>query len=326
MRTPLVVGSLLVALGGCGARTGLGVGEESAVATPDAQPIETCDWVKEGPQRELVFATDLEYPKGLWITGCRIYFTETAGRNSGTRGKVSLGMYDLVTRERRVLVDNPRNCDAIAADGSGRVFLASPDVENTTSVTVVEPTTLVESPVASVPIQVVGLAMSKTGDLFLTGNDTPAVGPSARSLFRLPVGRYGEPALLASGLGLPRCMAELDGNVYVASTLTGTPESFGLTRVSPDGAKTRLVSTGWGTNSMSLSRKWLYGADDGGIWRERLTELRSPEVLPTSVPPKTAVAVRYEAALNVLVYLDRGTPTSDGKYQSGALRMLTRVE
>ena len=69
--------------------------------------------------------TGLEYPKGLWVNGNKVYLTETAGRNTSYGGKISLDQYDIPTAVKTILVDHPVNSDAVVVASDGKIYLTS---------------------------------------------------------------------------------------------------------------------------------------------------------------------------------------------------------
>ncbi|MFW9993625.1 MAG: hypothetical protein ACFFD4_16385 [Candidatus Odinarchaeota archaeon] len=73
----------------------------------------------------MTLLTDLEYPKGLWIKGDKVYFTETAGRNTVYGGTVALNVFDLSTGQENLLVDNPVASDAVVVASDGMIYLTS---------------------------------------------------------------------------------------------------------------------------------------------------------------------------------------------------------
>jgi len=173
-------------------------------AGPTALPIET-------------LASNLEYPKGLWLAGGSAYLTETAGRNTTFGGRVRLARVDLGTRLLTPLVDSPVNSDAVVVTANGSIYQASYQGAlpgELGQVSVVDPVSLVETPVTDLAIAVTDMFLDANGDMYVLGasDDT-----SAASLYRLPATSYADTSVVKRGLGRARALTRVGTDIYYAS-------------------------------------------------------------------------------------------------------------
>jgi len=189
MKCLLVTGA--VCLAAAGLLTFGGCGDDDKVTNPGPQPeafgIDT-------------LLTGLEYPSGLWVRGDRVYFTETNGRNTGYGGAVALSVYKLAAQTESLLVNNPTCSDAVVVTGDNKIYLASylssiPGESG--KVSVVDPTTLVETDVTTLEIAAKDMYLEADNDIVVIGSSDLL---AAKSLYRLPAGNYASPEVLKTGL------------------------------------------------------------------------------------------------------------------------------
>ncbi|HVO77095.1 MAG TPA: hypothetical protein VMT60_03835 [Candidatus Bathyarchaeia archaeon] len=256
--------------------------------------------------------TGLEYPKGLWIAGGKVYFTETAGRNTTYGGKVALSTYDIATGATALIIDNPANSDAVVVTASGTMYLTSwhgaipGDFGKVSSV---DPVTHVES-------QVTDLQIAST-DMFLKANeDILVIGESntvdANSMYLLPSGNYGNATVLHRGLGIAKCLTGAGGVIYYSDDYDvkrwvsiSTLESF---------------FPGKSVESISATSAWLYYADtERGTVARIDVGSRRVEMLADRLNGPTAI--RWVDSSKKLYLLEAGTDVNH--YKDGTLKVIT---
>ncbi len=255
---------------------------------------------------------NLEHPSSMWVKGDKLYFTETAGRNTSYGGKVQLNRFGLTTGTKDLIVDNPENSDAVVVASNGLIYLAS--YQNTIpgeigTVSVVNPETGVESHLADVEIAASDMAINSNDDIVLFGSSDL---PDAKSLYLFPALDFQNPVILRTGLGRGFC-AGLDGDMFYHADFTalyrfivGQADETLLTRsyvTSTTISETHVFTTvaEFEPNRGSLFRI----AKDGS----GLTQLVDGFSMP--------LAVRYDSASGRLFLLDAGTEA--GSYKDGKL-------
>ncbi|MCP4291399.1 MAG: hypothetical protein GY780_06140 [bacterium] len=181
----------------------------------------------------VVLSDNLEYPKGLFVDGNRVYFTETAGRNTSFGGKIRLSYYDLDLNTTNMVADNPTNSDAIVVASNGLVYLASytgSSIGDLGGMSVIDPATGIETELPDVEIGAT--------DMWIDGNDNITLlgqshSPSAKSMYYFPALDFANPTITQTGLGAVWCLGH-DGTTPYYSThdstfrigSNGTPELF----------------------------------------------------------------------------------------------------
>ena len=253
----------------------------------------------------------LEYPKGLWIAGGKVYFTETNGRYT-TGGKVDLSEYDLATSTKTLIIDNPENYDAVVVTASGTMYLTSWHGSIPGSlgkVSKVDEVTHVESQVTDLQIA--------SNDMFLESNeDILVIGESgdvgAYSMYRLRSGSYGSPEVIHQGLGLAKCVAEVGGVIYYS-------DDYDVKRWISSGTLETFVSSK-SVESISATSSWVYYADteSGKVGRISVGS-RTNEVLVSGLHSPTAV--RWVSSSKKLYILSAGTDAN--QFKDGTLKVVT---
>lgn len=252
----------------------------------------------------------LECPKGLWVRGDLVYVTETAGRNSPYGGVVRLDSYDMPSGVKRILTENPENCDAVVVAASGNVYLASPEGPSPGSsgnLSVVNPLSGLETHLADLGIAATDMAIDEANDIYLVGSNDFL---DARSLQLLPAGAYASPVLLKAGLGRVACVAKNGSDIYYSTPL-------GTFAIAGDGSTELLADRPFASISCSVSAL-LYadpaagtvgaiGLLDGGE-RVIASRLRSP------------VAVRWQPEERRLFFLEAGSQA--GELRDGTLKVV----
>ncbi|MGD1048674.1 MAG: hypothetical protein ABR899_08000, partial [Candidatus Krumholzibacteriaceae bacterium] len=156
----------------------------------------------------------LEYPKGLWIVGDKVYFTEVNGRYTPYGGKVALSVYDQAAVSTTVIINNPENSDAVVVMEDGTMYLTSwhgAIPGNFGKVSMVDPVTHVESQVTDLQIASNDMYLESDSDIVVVGESNDV---NANSMYILPSGSYGSPSVFHSGLGISKCVSEAQGVVY----------------------------------------------------------------------------------------------------------------
>lgn len=252
----------------------------------------------------------LECPKGLWVRGDLVYVTEAAGRNSPYGGAVRLDSYDLAAGVRRVLTENPDNCDAVVVAASGNVFLASPEGPSpgaNGNLSVVNPLSGFETHVADLDIAATDMCIDADDNIYLVGSNDFLDG---RSLQFLPAGAYGSPLLLKAGLGRVACVAKSGSDIFYSTPL-------GTFMIMGDGSTELLVDRPFASISCSVSALFYADPVAGSVGAiglltggERViaSRLRSP------------VAVRWQPEERRLFFLEAGS--QGGELKDGALKVV----
>ncbi len=254
----------------------------------------------------------LEYPKGLWIAGGKVYFTETNGRYTTYGGKVDLSEYDLATSAKTLIIDNPENSDAVVVTASGTMYLTSWHGSipgNLGKVSKDDEVTHLESQVTDLQIASIDMFLKSNNDILVIG-ESDDVG--ANSLYRLPSGSYGSPEVVHQGLGRAKCVAEVGGVIYYSDNndimrfiSNGTLETF---------ASSKSVE------SISATSSYVYYADteSGKVGRISVGS-RTNEVLVSGLHSPTAV--RWVSSSKKLYILDAGTDAN--QFKDGTLKVVT---
>jgi hypothetical protein len=268
------------------------------------------------PKEELkvsTLLTDLEYPTGLWVKDAKVYFTETNGRNTGYGGKVALSVYDTASKVKTLLVNDPENSDAVVVDSDVDIYLTSyhgalpGDVGK---VSVVDHSTLIESPVCNIEIASIDMYIDGADDIYIIGTSD---NPSAKSVYLLRNGSYDLPEVLHTGLGRTRCMSKSGSILYYANLaeilrfVGGTFESFATK----------------GAQSMSFSSKYLFYAEmsAGKVGRINIST-KSDLTLASGL--HSPLAVRWDGTHGKLYFLEAGTDA--GEYKDGTLKVITGIQ
>jgi len=260
-----------------------------------------------------VLLTGLEYPKGLWIKGNEIFFTETAGRLTSYGGKIRLCKYNVLTHQKAVLVHRPRNSDAVVVASDGKIYLTSwrqriPGERG--SVSVVDPKTNIETHLLDIEIASTDMFIDSKDNILIIGSSDK---PDANSIYLLPAGNYMNPIVLKKGLGRTQCISMHKSYIYFSNF--SAINRFDINDGSIEIFMKKFVI------SISFSKKYLYYASiiahSGVIGRIDLTT-KSDEILLSDL--NLPIAVRYDGITGNLYFLEAGT--KEGKYKDGRLSVI----
>jgi len=282
-----------------------GCGDDSKSANPEPQPEEF------GVDTLL---TGLEYPSALWVRGDRVYFAETNGRNTGFGGAVAVSVYKLSSHAESLLVNNPTCSDAVVVATDGKIYLGSYTSSipgEAGSVSVVDPTALVEADVVDLEIAVCDMYIEADNDIVVIGSSDQL---TAKSLYRLPVGAYASPVVLKTGLGRVWCVTEQGSDIYYSDQSA----IHKVTGAAP-------VETWYNKSVMSLaaSSKYMFYADYfGGTvgMIDFATKTDSTLVSGLHGPH----AVRWVDATSRLYFVEVGTQVNE--FKDGSLQVVTGIQ
>lgn len=269
-------------------------------------------------QVEIPFSTlltNLEYPKGLWVKGNKIYLTETNGRNTIYGGKICLSQYDTITNQTTLLVNNPLASDAVVVSSDGMIYLTS--YQNSIPgqngiVTYVDPNTKIEQVLLNIEIASKDMFIDTDDNILIIGS---SYSPDAKSIYLLPVGDYTHPSVLQTGLGGIWCISKNGGDIYFSDH--DTIKFFS----SPGG--TIHTFLGKSVMSMSFSTQYLYYADyfGGTVGRIKI----QTKVVETLISNLTRpIQIRYEKVSKKLYFLEAGT--SEAEFKDGTLNVCTLTD
>jgi sugar lactone lactonase YvrE len=256
--------------------------------------------------------TNLQYPQGLWPFGGSLYLTETAGRSTAFGGNVRLSRYDRATDELVLLLDNPENPDAVVVAADGTIYLSAWQGSipgESGSVSYVDPGSLVESPVTGLKIAASDMYLDSNGDIYVAG---ASADPGAASLYRLPAGNFADTVVVKRGLGRVAALSKIGPNLYYSNL-------EGIHRLDSSGTSTRLVQQ-TGVISLTSDGEHLYYAEvlAGQIARLDLQTLAVDTIVTQLASP---TAVRYQASISSLFFLEGGTAESE--FKDGALKVVS---
>jgi hypothetical protein len=256
--------------------------------------------------------TQLEYPKGLWIQGNKVYFTEANGR-AGYGGKNALNMYDVAARTRAVLLDTIVCTEGVVVTAGGNAYMTSwrgtkPGDEG--EVSFYDWTQAREAHVANLDIASVDMFIDSNDDIYIIGSSET---PAAPSMYRLPVGSYTTPQVIHESLGKTLCLTKSDDTIYYSEDggsinrfVGGNFESFVNKHV----------------ESMSTSTQYLFYADlSGGKIGMINISTKADETIASNLHSPTAV--RWDASTGSLYFLEAGTSAQN--YKDGALKVITGI-
>ena len=246
------------------------------------------------------------------MRGDRVYFTETNGHNTSYGGAVRLRVYKLASQTDSLLKDHPNCHDAVVVTEDGKIYLGSyvGSVPGESGrVSVLNPSTLVESNVCELEIAVKDMFLESDNDILVIGS---SYLPDAESLYRLAPPAYTSPNVVKTGLGRTQGVAALGSDIYFA-------DYTAIRKISGD------VTEAWFTkfvSSLSASTKYLFYSDQyaGEIGMIDLaTKHDSVLVSGLHYPFK----VRWIAETNRLYFVELGT--TDGEYKDGTLQVIRGI-
>ncbi len=266
-----------------------------------------------GPARGVSIETllvGLECPKGLWASGNVVYFTETAGRNTPYGGAVRLDSYDLSSGVKRVVTENPANCDAVVVAASGVVYLASPEGPTpgaSGNLSSVNPLSGLETHVVDLDIAATDMYIDAQDDIYLVGSNDFL---DARSLQLLAAGAYGSPVLLKAGLGRVACVAKSGSDIYYSTQL-------GTYRIAGDGSTELFLDRSFASISCTMSA--LFYADPAAGTVGSIGLLAGGDRVIAS-KLRAPAAVRWQADERRLFFLESGSRGNE--FKDGVLKVV----
>jgi internalin A len=254
--------------------------------------------------------TNLEYPKGLWVEGDKVYLTETAQRNTGYGGKLCLDQYNVVTGEKTVLVNNPQNSDAVVVASDGKIYLTSYQGSvpgESGSVSVVDPETNIETHLLDIEIASEDMFIDSEDNILIIGSSD---APDAKSIYLLPAEDYTNPIVLKTGLGRTWCVSKSGSYIYFS-------DHWRIGRFSNSGSVETFVTKS--VMAMSFSSHYLYYADwsAGTIGRINLATGSDETIISGLHGPRN---VRYDESSGKLYFLEEGT--DEAQYKDGTLKVV----
>jgi len=318
------------AAGSAGTVTGVGVGAATISATDPATGVSGSSTVNvsagnpgggtgSGPGVESgdgsikTLLTGLNYPWGLWVKGNLVYFTETAAFDTSFGGAKRLSTYDITTGAVTLLKDNPVNAETVVVSSNGTIYLGNYDNYSPGelgSLSVLDPTTLIETPLETLPIAIEDMFIDAADNIYVIG---PSDSSTAHNVFFLPAGNYTSPVPLATGLGRTWSITESGSTLYL-SLITGSA----IETLSPSGT----VSS-WGPfarNGLTASADELYYADTiaGTLGRVDLATGTHSQTLATGL--NNPGNLRYHPTTGALYYVEGGTTAN--KFTDGTLKVM----
>ena len=265
-------------------------------------------------QTPVTLVTNLDYPKGLWVKGNNVYFTETAQRNTVYGGKFCLDRYRISSGQAAVLVSNTENADAVVVSNNGKIYLtsylnATPGQQG--RVSVVDTAAMTETHLMDIQIA--------SDDMFIDANDNISlVGMSdfswANSIYYLPAGNYTSPSILQNGLGRVWCISKKGNNTYFS-------DLYSTYYFGPNGIVQPFMSKS--VVAITFSANYLFYVDyfNGTLGKVNLQTMADQTVLIGLHEPSN---IRYDAGTNSLYFLESGT--NAGQYHDGTLKVLHNVD
>ena len=211
-------------------------------------------------------------------------------------------------------MNNPVNSDALVVAGDGKIYLASyvgSTPGESGAVSVVNPATLVETPVVALEIAARDMFIESNDDIFVTGMSDQM---GAKSLYRLPAGAYASPEVLRTGLGRVWCMTKLDTNIYYSNLSA-------IVKIPGGGsAETFLAKS---VMSLSAASDRLFYADyfGGKIGMINLTTKADSTLLSGLHYPNR---VRWVPSTRRLYFVECGT--EGAQYKNGTLQVVKGIQ
>jgi len=256
--------------------------------------------------------TQLEYPKGLWIGGGKVYFTEASGR-AGHGGRDALSEYDIAAKTKAILKDPLVCTEGVVVTGDGGVYLTSwigTKPGDAGRVSYFNAALGTEEEIAVLNIAAVDMLIETTGDIYVIGSSET---PAAPSLYMLPAGEYGSPRVVHEALGKTLSLAKIGDVLYYSED---------------GGSINRFVGSVFeafvdrDAESMSVSSTYLYYADlAGGTIGRIAISTKADETLAKNLHSPSAV--RWDAASAKLYFLEAGTAAA--QYKDGTLKVITGI-
>ncbi|MBN1504704.1 MAG: hypothetical protein JW952_06575 [Candidatus Eisenbacteria bacterium] len=280
-----------------------GCGDDDGPSKPKTQPTMQVD----------TLLTGLEYPTGLWVKDGKVYFTETAGRNTGFGGKIALTVYDVGSGDTTLLADDPVNSDAVVVASDGMIYLTSylnsiPGDQG--KVSAVDPATKTETHVVDIAIAACDMFIEPDDDIYIIGSsDTPG----ANSIYLLSAGAYTSPSVLHTGLGRTRCISKSGATLYyadIASIWYWSGSKF-------------VNFADKGIISMSFSSKYLFYSDHlGGTVGAIDLSTKADVTLCSGL--NYPLSVRWDDADGKLYFVECGSVAN--QFKDGTLKVVTGIQ
>ncbi len=255
----------------------------------------------------VVLSDNLEFPKGMFVDGNRVYFTETAGRNTSYGGRVRLSYYDLDLETTNTVTNNPINSDAIVVASSGMIYLASyagSSVGDLGRISRVDPATGLETPITDVAIAPADMWIDGDDNLTLLGQSDD---PSAQSMWYFPALDFLDATVTQTGLGRVWCLGHDGTDTYYS-------DHDAIYRIGSNGTPEMILEDSF--MSISLSDTHMFYADyfSGEVGVIDLRTMQNSVLVSELDTPNQ---IRYDSTSQRIFVVVAGT--NGGFYRDGAL-------
>jgi hypothetical protein len=277
----------------------LGCGEDST-EKPEEPPVIQTLW------------EHLEYPKGLWIMGGKVYFTEASGRR-GYGGKDALSVYDPIKNTKTLLRDTLICTEGVVVTNDTTVYLTSwlGNMQGDSGeVSLYNRDTRKEDHIADLDMASVDMFIDSGDTIYIIGS---SVTPSVASMYRLSPGHYANPQVIHESLGKTRSLTKSGSILYYSE------EGGGIKRFVGGTLELFVNKDVW---SISVSSVYLFYADlPGGKIGKINISTKAEETIATGL--HSPIAVRWVEAESKLYFLEAGTSVQ--QYKDGRLRAITGI-
>jgi hypothetical protein len=255
-----------------------------------------------------VLQDTLQYPIGLWVRKSKVYITEARASNTAFGGTNHLRIFDATAGTHTS--SDITNAQAVVVASTGKIYLGAFSGSfpgNAGSITVVDPVTLVESPVVSLKIAVSDMYIDAQDNIFVIG---PSDTAGAKSIYELPASGYTNPVELKTGLGRVFSLTVIAGKVYFTNishqiqwfTGAGAPQDFAVA----------------GTYGLTASSTTMFSCDISANTVSGVDLATGTVTTPVAGSLKEPTNSRYDASTKVLYFVESGT--SAGEYKDGRLQ------
>jgi len=256
---------------------------------------------------------NLEYPKGLWTKGDKLFLTETAGRNTTWGGKFCLDKYDITTGQKTALVNNPENADAVVVASDDKIYLTSYVGQipgDSGKVSWVDPSSKLETHLLNIEIASEDMFIDSNDDIYIIGSSDTS---NAKSIYKLPAGDYTNPSVLQTGLGRTWCLSKSADYIYFS-------DHYKIKRFNINAPEQIETFAEKSVMSITFGSEYLYYADyfGGTLGRINLSTKLDETLASGLNGPHT---VRYDAASKKLYFLESGTES--GQFKDGTLKVIS---
>lgn len=261
-----------------------------------------------------VLLNDLEYPTGLFWAEGKLYFTETAERNTTFGGNLTLNAYDLNSNNLTILKDKPQNSDALVAVNN-YIYLSSPVITSPGeygNLSMFNLSTNSESHLLDIEIAPTGMCVDENNNIYLLGGSDE---PSAKSLYKFPNQNYTNPEVLLTGLGRTWEIAYHNGLLYFS-------DHENIYRYNQKDEPVSLISKR-GISGMAITDNYIYYSEyfNNKVGRINLST-KQDELLFDNInyPSKMAID-RINKTLYLITH-----GTDENKYKDGQLIRIGQVD